>query len=188
MRIPLFPLHTVILPGGQLPLRIFEPRYLDMLSECFRDSSGFGVCLIREGKEAGGLAVPYSTGTLVQIADWDKGHDGLLNVSVEGIQKFALQSTEVMPDNLLMGEVELLELECSCPLPENKRGLSTLLEQVFEQTGRSTDLSQARLADALWVGSRLLELLPMPGQLRQSLFECENPLDRLEGLVAHVVI
>ena len=83
-----------------MSLRIFEPRYLDMLSNCFRDSSDFGVCLIRDGKEAGGLAVPYSTGTLVQIADWDKGQDGLLNILVEGRQKFALRSTEVMPSNL----------------------------------------------------------------------------------------
>ncbi len=165
-----------------MSLRIFEPRYLDMLSDCFRNSSDFGVCLIRGGKEAGGLAVPYSTGTVVQIADWDKGHDGLLNIVVEGRQKFALRSTEIMPSNLLIGEIELLERESSCPLPEKNRCLSTLLEQVFEQTGRSTDLSQAKLDDALWVGSRLLELLPMPRQLRQALFECDNPLDRLEGL------
>ena len=187
MRIPLFPLHTILLPEGKLPLRIFEPRYLDMLSDCFRNSSGFGVCLIREGKEAGGVAVPYSTGTLVRIVDWDQGSDGLLNVLIEGRQKFAVQSTEIMPNNLLVGEVELLERECSCPLPETKRSLSTLLAQVFEQTGRSTDLSQARLDDALWVGSRLLELLPMPNQHRQVLFECENPLDRLEGLGEYIL-
>jgi len=186
MQVPLFPLFTVLLPGGQLPLRIFEPRYLDMLSDCFRNSSGFGVCQIREGIEAGGSAVPFSTGTLVQIANWDKGDDGLLNVLVEGRQKFAVQSTRVMSDKLLVGEVELLEPERSCPVPEKQRSLSTLLEQVFEQMNWDADLSQPRFDDALGVGSRLLELLPMPKQRRQALCECDDPLDRLEGLSDYI--
>lgn len=107
MQLPLFPLHSLLMPGGQLPLRIFEPRYLDMVSECFRQSSHFGVCQIREGSEVGVAAMPYPNGTLVHIVDWDKGSDGLLNVLVEGQQKFSVQSMNVMTDDLLMGK-------CSC--------------------------------------------------------------------------
>ncbi len=174
------------MPGGQLPLRIFEPRYLDMVSECFRQSSHFGVCQIREGSEVGVAAMPYPNGTLVHIVDWDKGSDGLLNVLVEGQQKFSVQSMNVMTDDLLMGEVQLLAAENPCPLPDKYRVLGRLLERVFKQMRWDKQLSAPQFDDALWVGSRLLELLPVPGQRRQAMFVCGDPLDRLEGLSVYI--
>jgi len=95
LTIPLFPLHTVLFPGGVLPLRIFEPRYLDMVSECMRHNSGFGVCLIREGKEVGAAAQTYDVGTLVRISYFDRRHDGrhqrLLLVKRDGNRLLALR-------------------------------------------------------------------------------------------------
>jgi len=73
MQIPLFPLSTVVLPGGQLPLRLFEPRYIDMVKNCFKTGTGFGVCLIKDGADAGQPAQPYPQGTLVAIVDFDQG-------------------------------------------------------------------------------------------------------------------
>ena len=183
---PLFPLHTIILPGGQLPLRIFEPRYSDMLSQCLQEDSGFVVCQIQEGREAGGTAVPFMQGTLVRIADWDQGNDNTLHVLAVGQQKVSIQHTEAQADNLLLGEIAYLPHEQSMPLKERHRTLSALLERVFTQMKWNATIAPPQFDDALWVSSRLLEVLPMTKQQRQTLFECENPLDRLDGLQRYI--
>jgi len=88
MRLPLFPLSTVVLPDGLLPLRLFERRYIDMVKDCFKNDTGFGVCLIQEGKESGPVAKPYPMGTRVAIVDFDQGSDGLLHITAKGIEEF----------------------------------------------------------------------------------------------------
>ena len=84
MQVPLFPLNTVLFPGGPLPLRIFEARYVDMISHCLKENASFGVLLIREGQEAGTPASTFEVGTLARIVDWYQGSDGLLGVTAIG--------------------------------------------------------------------------------------------------------
>ena len=109
LTIPLFPLNTVLFPEGILPLRIFEPRYLDMVSECLRTNSGFGVCLITEGTEAGGVADCHEIGTLACIIDWHKREDGLLGITAQGIERFRILKKHVRPNQLLEGNVEFID-------------------------------------------------------------------------------
>src|ERR1051325_11630477 len=103
--IPIFPLHTVLFPGSMLPLKIFEVRYMDMARACLRDSSPFGVCLIREGEEVGAPAVPEAVGCEARIADCDVEELGILKVRAEGLGRFRIVSTEVNRQGLIVGEV-----------------------------------------------------------------------------------
>ena len=82
--VPLFPLHTVLYPDGQLPLRIFEPRYVDMVSECLKTNSGFGVCLIKQGAETGSAATCFNIGTYAEIIDFSRQTNGLLTITIQG--------------------------------------------------------------------------------------------------------
>ena len=104
--LPLFPLKTVLFPGGLLPLRIFEQRYMEMAKACLRDGAPFGVCLIREGREVGSPAVPEDVGCIARIADCDMEELGILKVTAEGLERFRIVSTEVARSGLIVGEVE----------------------------------------------------------------------------------
>jgi Lon protease-like protein len=110
MKIPLFPLGTVLFPGGPLPLRIFEQRYLDMISSCLKNDSRFGVLLIRTGKETGD-ATTHSVGTLARIVDWYQGSDGLLGITAIGEERFRLLQSERQENGLHLGDVKRLEAE-----------------------------------------------------------------------------
>ena len=156
MRIPLFPLNTVLFPGGPLPLRIFEARYLDMISERLRTNEPFGVLLIREGDEAG-RASTYSVGTLARITDWYQGSDGLLGITAIGGQRFRLLSAERMPDGLNIGDVELLPEEPQTPLPDEFQGLAKILADVLDDLGRLYEDLERRYDDAGWVSYRFVE-------------------------------
>jgi len=81
MQLPLFPLSSVVMPGGLMPLRLFERRYIDMVKDCFRNGTGFGICLLKSGREAGAISEPYPLGTRVSIIDFDQGSDGLLHIT-----------------------------------------------------------------------------------------------------------
>jgi hypothetical protein len=104
--LPLFPLHTVLVPGGTLVLRVFETRYLDMVRECGRNGSGFGVCLILAGQEAGLPATPASVGTEARIEDFGSTEAGLLTLRVRGGRRFRVLQTEVRPNGLIEAEVQ----------------------------------------------------------------------------------
>src|SRR5262245_37563064 len=95
MNVPLFPLGTVLFPGGQLPLKIFEARYMDMAKVCIKDGSPFGVCLIASGREVGTPALPHSVGTLARIDSWDMPQLGLLHVQCRGSERFRILSKRV---------------------------------------------------------------------------------------------
>jgi len=135
LTIPLFPLHAVLFPGGTLPLRIFEPRYLDMVSNCMKTNSGFGVCLIRDGSEVGKAADTYDTGTLTEICYFNKQPDGLLGITACGQQRFDIISREVQANQLTMVEVTLLDNEASHPLPAEFSHAVNVLRNLFEQLG-----------------------------------------------------
>ena len=179
MHIALFPLHTTLYPGGPLPLRIFEPRYLDMVSACLRDESPFGVLQIREGSETG-RAVTWSVGTLARISDWYMGSDGILGVTAVGDRRFRVGKIGQTGDGLLHGEVELLPEEPPVPLPEEFLPLVQILDGVLDDLGRLYAELPRRYDDAVWVGFRFAEILPFTPPQKQACLEFEDPLQRLQ--------
>ena len=179
MRVPLFPLNTVLFPGGPLPLRIFETRYIDMIGERVRNDAPFGVLLIRDGHEVGPSST-YEVGTLARITDWYQGSDGLLGVTAIGEQRFRLLSAERQPDGLNIGEVELLPEEAPMALPEEYKGMATILEGVLEDLGRLYESLQRNYDDAGWVTCRFVEILPIDLEQKQQCLENGDPEGRLK--------
>ncbi|MEJ2602260.1 MAG: LON peptidase substrate-binding domain-containing protein [Gammaproteobacteria bacterium] len=177
--IPLFPLRTVLYPDGPLPLRIFETRYLDMVSRCLREESGFGVVLIREGTETGD-ATTYATGTLARIVDWYQGSDGLLGVTARGGERFRLESVRQAPDGLNLARVSFLDPEPAVALPADFRPMVDILRGVLDDLGRLYEGLDRRYDDASWVGYRFAEILPIPPDQKQFCLETEDALQRLE--------
>ena len=184
--IPVFPLGTVLFPGGPLPLRIFEPRYLDMVSDCLRNERPFGVCLIRTGKEVGEPAEPHSTGTLARIADWGKDDRGILTIDAVGETRFRLVETRTAPDRLLIGTHEPVEEERAAipavyqPLARLARTLIRRLETQYRHVPAPPVEDSPDVAT--WTGYRLAELLPIPMPHRQHLLELDDPVARLQRI------
>ena len=181
-RLPLFPLSTPALPGGRVALRLFEPRYLDMVSECLRHDRGFGICLIRRGGEAGEPALPYGTGTEMRIVGWDRQADGLLAITAEGQRKIRVHDLAVEANQLVVARVERLPLEPSEPVPERCAMLVEVLARILRRLEGVIDYEQPQWNDAAWVGGRLTELLPLNDRVRQYLVELDNPTARLDEL------
>jgi uncharacterized protein len=181
LEIPLFPLQTVLFPNGPLPLRIFEPRYVDMISSCMKSGVGFGVLLIESGEETG-PATMYELGTVATIVDWDQLSDGTLGIVVVGGARFVLLSSRRQDDGLNVGTVKLLEPEPAVPLPERFHDMARLLEGVFEDLGPHYRHITPDFGDAGWVGCRLAELLPIEIEQRQHCLELFDPVKRLEYL------
>ena len=169
------------MPDGRLPLRIFEPRYLAMVKDCLKNETGFGVCLSIDGNEVG-PAKPYPYGTLVKIVDWDMDDGGLLLIVTEGIQKFRTISTIEEASGLLVGEVELLPLETKTPIPRKLMGLAELLRRALDNVGPLLVYAEEDFTDAVWVGGRLVELLPMPSEMRHEMLAMDDPIERLQLL------
>lgn len=180
--IPLFPLQTVLFPGGVLPLRLFEARYLDMVGECLRAQRGFGVCAIRAGHETGMAADCYATGTLAQIRDFDRDENNLLNIVVQGERRFRILKRRVMPNQLLRAEVEWLDDAADSALPAQYRPLANLLAQLLRRAGPPYADLPTDLEHVAWVAGRLTELLPFALADKQRLLEMDLPLERLETL------
>jgi Lon protease-like protein len=177
--IPLFPLQTVLFPGGPLPLRIFEPRYLDMVSRCLKHEQGFGVCLIAEGVETG-RARTHTVGTLAHIRDWSGGPEGLLHILAVGRQRFRTLNARLQTDGLNLGEVEWLPDEASLSLPDEYAPLADLLRQILGQMQERYAQIEPAFGDASWVGYRLAETLPISLPQRQYLLEMSDASKRLE--------
>jgi uncharacterized protein len=176
--IPLFPLNTVLFPEGELQLRLFEPRYLDMVSECLRTDSGFGICLIQNGNEAGTPADFYPMGTAVKIIDWDQMDDGLLGITVKGERRFKVDESEIKKDNLCLADITWLDEDDEL-LPVSYQGFSDLLKEIANRY--ELPLAEAeRFEEANWVSERLAELLPFEMSAKQALLEMDSALTRLD--------
>ena len=179
--IALFPLNIVLFPEGPLPLRIFETRYLDMVRRCMRETRGFGVVLIREGKEVG-PAETVDVGTMAGIVDFHQLADGFLGLSCVGQQRFRIRSRSRQADGLNLAEVEWLAPEPVVAVPPRHARLAELLKTVLPQLGEVYTGIKMRLDDAAWVGHRLAEILPIPLTDKQSCLELEDPIQRLDVL------
>ena len=182
--LPLFPLHTVLLPGAALGLRLFERRYLDMVSDCGRNGRGFGICLILEGDEAGTAATPAAFGTEAVIEDFGTGDDGLLTLQVRGARRFHVDRTRVRDNGLVMGDVQWREADIDDPLRPEHSLLATLLQHFLEKVGgEHSKVSNARFDDASWVSWRLAEFMPIGDVQRLALLQLDDPHARLDQLL-----
>jgi Lon protease-like protein len=181
--IPLFPLSSVLFPGGRLHLRIFEPRYLDLVRECCRDGSPFGVCLILAGRETGEPAVPAAIGTLACISDFQRDEDGLLGIVAEGGARFRVSRSRVRADGLLRGNAERWPDEPAQEVPVEFALLQSILERLIETMAPHwRHAPRSDYEDAGWLGFRLAELLPLDTGEQQRMLELTDPLRRLAEL------
>jgi uncharacterized protein len=184
--IPLFPLHTVLFPGGPLPLRIFETRYTDMVRRCMREQLPFGVILIQDGEEAGEVATTAAVGCSARVADFGTLEDGLLGISCVGERRFRVQRVWRANDGLNMGEVEWFDDQAPVALPEKHARLVQTVRRALEELEEVYTHVERRFDDAAWVGNRLAELLPIAPEDKQALLELEDPLALLEALLTIV--
>ena len=176
--IHIFPLGTVLFPGGTLPLKVFEQRYIEMTTACLRDSRPFGVCLIREGREVGTAAVPEPVGCLAVIEQWDMPQLGVFHLVARGAGRFRIREMRVAPNHLISATVE--------PIPPDDAAGAVdplcrkVLQAIIDKVGTERFPAPARLDDAAWVGYRLSEVLPLDVRVKQELLELTDAGQRLE--------
>ena len=184
--LPLFPLRTVLVPGGVLPLKVFETRYIEMTKACLQEDRPFGVCLITRGDEVatpGGEAPEFAPiGTMARITNWDMPDLGILHIATEGLVRFRVQSHVVDDSRLLIGEVVPIAPEPQQPLPDDYQPLARLLELIATRVGPGNFPAERPYGDASWVGYRLAELLPLPLHIKQTMLEINDAGVRLQVL------
>jgi hypothetical protein len=180
--LPLFPLRTVLFPGGLLPLRIFEQRYVDMIGRCMREGGEFGVLWIVAGEETGTVAQLASTGCSARIVDFERLPDGLLGIMARGARRFDLLSHAVQANGLNVGQVRWRPEPAHTPLSDARRPLGNVLRKVIDEYGELGRHLQPDFSDAGWVANRFAELLPLSRAERQRLLEMDDPAARLEAI------
>jgi len=186
--LPLFPLKTVLFPGGVLPLKVFEQRYVTMTKTCLKDDAPFGVCLLTQGDEvarapSSATAIGFAAvGTRARIAAWDMPQLGILHLRTRGLDRFEVHSHSVTEDGLVVGQVTDIAPEPALSLPDGFQPLAKLLEVLVERIGRENFPDDLAFGDASWVGYRLAELLPLPLSIKQSMLEINDAQVRLATL------
>lgn len=188
--IPLFPLKTVLFPGGVLPLKVFETRYIDMVRDCMKHNAPFGVVLIKSGQEVGQAAEPEAIGCLASITDWDMENLGVMMLRTEGGERFRILETRVLADQRLEGRIAMLPADSSPPISdmhvECAKALKSIIDEI-DQQGRleegerfiSPFAQPIRLDSAGWVANRWCEILPIPLKAKQKLLELDDAQARL---------
>lgn len=189
--LPLFPLGSVLFPGGMLALRVFEVRYLDMVSKCHQAGAPFGVVALTQGHEVRQVGAPYErfhdVGTLAVIEHIDHPQPGLITLLCRGNQRFRITQRSQLSHSLWIADVDQVDQDLVVPVPPDLQKISNALAQVLH-TLRQRDPealsvitpTATQLEDCCWVANRWCELLPVPLELKQRLMELENPLVRLE--------
>ncbi|MFC7289367.1 LON peptidase substrate-binding domain-containing protein [Herminiimonas glaciei] len=188
--LPLFPLNTVLFPGGILPLKVFETRYIDMVRDCMKREMPFGVVLIKSGQEIGNAAEPEEVGCMAHITDWDAPQLGVLLLRTEGGTRFRILETRVHKDQHLEGRVQILGHGGPSILTKEQESCANTLKLVIHDInvkGRaeigdefeSPFTENLRLDDAGWVANRWCEILPIPLKARQKLLEVDDAQTRL---------
>ncbi len=189
MEIPLFLLNAVLHSGGSLSLRVFEARYMDMVKDCLRTQSNFGVCLLEQGAEvltptvpSREKIVPRRVGTLATIADWDMPQMGILNIVVHGGARFRILDHHEMKNGLVRATVELLPEPPVAPIPGDYARLIPMLRALLEGLEEVKPPEPHRFYDAAWVADRWAELLPLPLATHQQLLELDDGVARLDAI------
>ena len=178
--LPLFPLRTILFPDSKLPLRIFEPRYIDMVSRSMREDSEFGIILSRESTDPK-MFETYDTGTLAKIIDWDQGGDGLLGITTLGTQKFRLKELNKQEDGLNIGSIERIEKEGDYKPLKEFTHLVELLQAILDDVNIYDD-DEKRFDSASWISYRFAEILPLRIEDKQKCLEIDDPIIRLNFL------
>jgi uncharacterized protein len=178
--VPLFPLNTVLFPGGLLSLRVFEQRYLEMAKACLRDGTPFGVCLIREGAEVGTPATHEDVGCLARIVQWDMQQLGLLQLVAQGGERFRALDRRIQADGLILADIEILADVADSPVPAHFAACRQLLERIVAEHGERLFAKPFLLDSSAWVGARLAEALPLPTTAKQKLLAMDDGTRRLE--------
>ncbi len=178
--LPIFPLPLVLNPGGELKLRIFEPRYLDMVRDCARSQTGFGVCSVlpAPGSDQRGIC---TMGCVAKIVDFNTLPDGLLGIDVIGLERFRIRKLHARSDGLSIASIEDLAAEPTLVVPAEFGLLADIVAGVMGED-RSKPLGQDQLDNASWIGFRLSEVLPLELPERQQLIELTDPIERLRLL------
>ena len=197
--LPLFPLGTMLCPGGFLPLRIFEVRYLDMIGKCFKTGAPFGVVTLIKGTEvrrataqgapgditAGETFQPV--GTLAAITELTRPQPGLMEISCTGTQRFRINSTQLLKHGLWVANVTVLEDDLPVAIPDDLKSVSVALANLLNSLKTGDVLAAQmpvqppyRFDDCGWVANRWCELLPISPEHKQGLLALQNPLVRLE--------
>ena len=198
MKLPLVPLNAVLFPGGTLPLRVFESRYMDMVRDCLRETSQFGVCLIMRGRETGKPAQCETVGCMASIVAWDMQQLGVLNIRAVGTQRFRTEHAKAQANGLLVADVEQIAPDIDSPLAPEHEPCAKLLARIIDdldsqrKTALGADPGDAgmltknaierpyRMQSSVWVGNRLCEVLPVPLRAKQKLMELEDADARLD--------
>jgi Lon protease-like protein len=184
--LPLFPLDTVLFPGGPLTLRIFESRYLDMVSRCMKEGSGFGVVRLDAGREAAGPADFSDVGTEGRIVDFTRLDDGLLGITCLGQQRFRVLEAWRQPDGLNIGRVEDIPPDPVTAVPDEFAFMEDILQRILPELGDMYAAVPRHFGDAAWVSCRLSEMLPLETGDKQVLLEMNDPAVRLAALAEAV--
>ena len=175
----LFPLQTVVFPGGLLPLRVFEPRYMDMVTQAIAERAAFGICAIREGRDIDVAAKHYTIGTRVQVIDWDMPQPGILHIQTQALERFVVRSSHSEASGLRIGEVDDVSAEPAVALPEELTLAAEVLYQIINELGADKFAPPHDYNNAVWVGYRLSEILPLKLSVRQNLLEMNDSIARL---------
>lgn len=188
--LPLFPLGTVLFPGGVLPLRIFEVRYLDMIAKCHKAGAPLGVVSLTEGSEVqvpGQKEAFRDVGTLATLEHVEQPQPGLMHIRARGGQRFRILRRERLRHGLWVADVQLLSQDAHVEVPGDLRGVATALDRLLkslrDQGVADDELpvhAPLEMDDCGWLANRWCEIMPMPAELKQRLMELDNPLVRLE--------
>ena len=181
---PLFPLQTVLFPGMLLPLRIFEVRYLDMISASLRTARPFGIVPIRIGHEVGATPDFFPFGTLAAVDSFDQGADGLLRVRVLGANRFRVESHEIRPDSLLVASIAAVPQAEDQTIPTDLVYLKSLLADIFAANAEQILYRDWQMDSALWVAYRLAEVLPLAAASKVAVLQADSGLAALSRLAA----
>ncbi|WP_282364856.1 LON peptidase substrate-binding domain-containing protein [Pseudomonas sp. PS01297] len=185
MKLPLFPLSTVLFPGCVLDLQVFEARYLDMIARCMKQGSGFGVVCILEGSETGDIEPDIAgIGCEARVSDFQKQENGLLGIRVEGGRRFEVLNTELQRDNLLVADVHWLDEIPEQPLQEEDQDLLALLKALAEHPMVAALNMNTEVTGQQSLANQLAYLLPFAEEDKVDLLQVDDPQQRLDGIQA----
>ena len=178
MKLSVFPLNAIVCPRGRIPLRIFEPRYVDMVRDCLRNDEPFVVSLLApDGRRSQPF---YNLGTLVNIVDFGEMYEnGILNIIVEGQVQVSLIDIHLEHDGLWQAEVKENKMEPFASMPHEFDDLSIVLKALIKHPFVQELDMHINFDDAREVSWRLTELLPLGNEQKQKLYECPDPQLRL---------
>ncbi|WP_353233013.1 LON peptidase substrate-binding domain-containing protein [Pseudomonas helleri] len=185
MKLPLFPLSTVLFPGCVLDLQVFEARYLDMIARCMKQGGGFGVVCILEGSETGDIEPDIAgIGCEARVSDFQKQDNGLLGIRVEGGRRFEVLNTELQRDNLLVADVQWLDEIPEQPLQEEDQDLLALLKALAEHPMVAALNMNTEVSGQQSLANQLAYLLPFAEEDKVDLLQVDDPQQRLDGIQA----